>query len=397
MNSKPAHSEQQVQPAWSQWTGGQFSILRAFLGLYLVLHFAIWVPQRIAPASNASEVADQFEGPLFNWYPGIYHLSDSNVFFAITVGIGLILALALAVGWHVRTVAILLFIFIASELTRDPNISSPSLFYLGFLLIMCAVQAPAPFGSIAAKGRIDPAGDWKPNTKAWAALWITIAFFSGKFALSNLGEPTWQDGSATMGFLYHPNLRTGFVEEFLTTLPRAIWNIATWSYLGYALLVAPLALFRRLRILPWLGMLGCNLMLMLVIDSPSLTVTSLLISLAAFDPAWLAPKRGAKPAWVFYDGECGLCHRTVRMILAEDTNGDGFVFAPLGSPAFEAHVTPEQRASLPDSIALVTADGHLLTRTRAVIAILERLGGLWRALAFALRLLPRPIADAGYD
>jgi hypothetical protein len=36
-----------------------------------------------------------------------------------------------------------------------------------------------------------------------------------------------------------------------------------------------------------------------------------------FDPAWVKPF-GAETEMIFYDGHCGLCHRAVRFVLAED-------------------------------------------------------------------------------
>jgi predicted DCC family thiol-disulfide oxidoreductase YuxK len=386
-----------VKPMRPQWTGGQYSIFRVLFGLYLAVHFAHLLPYAGELFSSAGILPTSTTSPLFNLFPGLYHLSDSPLFVSVTTALGVVLSLAFACGWRDRTAAVLLWFLLASEFTRNPLISNPSLAYVGLMLIVCALQAPAPYGSVAARGRLDPAGDWQARKETWGLLWFAMALGYSYSGWVKLQSPSWQDGTALLWLFENPLARTGFVNEFLAGLPEGFWKIATWASLGLELVFAPFALFPRVRLLPWLGLLGMHIGILFVIDFADLTLAMILLHLATFDPAWLAPKRGTQPAWIFYDGECGLCHRTVRMILAEDASGEGFVFAPLGSPAFEAQVTPEQRASLPDSIALLNADGHLLIRTRAVIAILDGLGGLWRALAFALRLLPRPIADAGYD
>ena len=121
-----------------------------------------------------------------------------------------------------------------------------------------------------------------------------------------------------------------------------------------------------------------------------------LLSLLAlsFDPAWLPP-RGA-PARIFYDGECGLCHRAVRFVLAED-RARQFRFAPLASASFAALVPRSERDALPDSIVLVVDSGERLVRSDALLRIGLGLGGTWRALAGAARLVPRPLRDAAYD
>jgi predicted DCC family thiol-disulfide oxidoreductase YuxK len=125
--------------------------------------------------------------------------------------------------------------------------------------------------------------------------------------------------------------------------------------------------------------------------------TLVLLGLAACDPAWVPGRPSAGPDRLFYDGSCGLCHRTVRLLLAEDRSGRALRFAPIGGPTFEAAVPAEDRERLPDSLVLVTPEGKLLVRSRATLRALARLGGLWRTLAVAARAVPRPVADVVYD
>ena len=99
---------------------------------------------------------------------------------------------------------------------------------------------------------------------------------------------------------------------------------------------------------------------------------------------------------VFYDGDCGFCHRSVRFLAAHDRGG-AFRYAPLGGPTFDALVPPERRAGLPDSLVVRTAEGAVLVRSEAALHCLRRLGGGLRALATVLAWLPRPLRDAAYD
>jgi predicted DCC family thiol-disulfide oxidoreductase YuxK len=121
------------------------------------------------------------------------------------------------------------------------------------------------------------------------------------------------------------------------------------------------------------------------------------ILLAACDPGWVPPMRAASAAHVFYDGDCGLCHRFVRMILAEDPTGGTFRFAPLDSATAREAFDERERAGLPDSVVVKTADGETLIRSRGSLHILARLGGLWRLIAGLMRFVPRPVLDLGYD
>jgi predicted DCC family thiol-disulfide oxidoreductase YuxK len=102
------------------------------------------------------------------------------------------------------------------------------------------------------------------------------------------------------------------------------------------------------------------------------------------------------PDIVFYDGACGLCHRLVRFVLNRD-DGAAFRFAPLDSDAFRARVSKARQAGLPDSVVVLTADGRILARTAAMRRILSRLAWTWRAAGVVLGVVPRGVADWGYD
>ncbi|MDX2000698.1 MAG: DCC1-like thiol-disulfide oxidoreductase family protein [Thermoanaerobaculia bacterium] len=100
---------------------------------------------------------------------------------------------------------------------------------------------------------------------------------------------------------------------------------------------------------------------------------------------------------LFYDGHCGLCHRSVSFVLHHDPAGRAFRFAPLGGPTFLASLSAAERAGLPDSIVVQTSDGRLLVRSRAAAHVLRRLGGGWKVLGGLVLVVPRPVADFVYD
>ena len=82
--------------------------------------------------------------------------------------------------------------------------------------------------------------------------------------------------------------------------------------------------------------------------------------------------------WVFFDGECGFCHRWVQWVVKRDRDGRAFRFAPRKGETFQLLVAWERRQALPPSILVLTTQGRILTRSSAVLHILERLGGVWR-------------------
>ena len=104
---------------------------------------------------------------------------------------------------------------------------------------------------------------------------------------------------------------------------------------------------------------------------------------------------------LLYDGTCGLCNRIVRGLLRMDRRGR-LRFAPLQGPAgqeyLRAHQLPTENF---DSLVFVPDwfNRHqpaYLVRTAGVIAALREAGGIGRALAALLGLVPASWRDAGY-
>ncbi len=114
-------------------------------------------------------------------------------------------------------------------------------------------------------------------------------------------------------------------------------------------------------------------------------------------PGWIPPLAPAALDRVFYDGSCALCHGTVRFLIAEDPDARRFRYAPLDSEALRARVDAATRASLPDSVVILTGDDELLVRSDAALHMLARIGGWWRALAWLGERVPRALRDPLYD
>jgi predicted DCC family thiol-disulfide oxidoreductase YuxK len=99
------------------------------------------------------------------------------------------------------------------------------------------------------------------------------------------------------------------------------------------------------------------------------------------DPTPSAPPEPARVV-VRFDGACLLCSRGIRFI-AERDRADRIRFKAL------------EGGGEPDSMQVETG-GRVLDRSDAVIAILDALGGPWRALALLGRGVPRPWRDGLY-
>ena len=101
------------------------------------------------------------------------------------------------------------------------------------------------------------------------------------------------------------------------------------------------------------------------------------------------------PPLVLFDGECNLCNGAVQFVLRRDPKGR-FRFASLQSAAGRAVLEATgNRATLPDSIALVH-DGRVLVKSAAALAIARGLRWPWPLLA-VFWLAPYPVRDLVYD
>ena len=103
---------------------------------------------------------------------------------------------------------------------------------------------------------------------------------------------------------------------------------------------------------------------------------------------------------MLYDGVCGLCDRLVQFTLRRDRR-DRIRFASLQG-RFAATLLERWKRDPGDlSTVYVVVDAgerseRLLAKSRAILSILEEIGGAWR-LAGVLRILPPRLLDAAYD
>lgn len=379
------------------WTGGQYSVVRALLGLYLFVHGVRMVPWVGAMFSSGGIFPDGVGRPLFLWFPNILALWDTPVLVTALVVLAAGLSLLLACGMYDRVAAIGLWYIWACLYGRMPLIAHPSLPYVGGLLLAHACLPAAPYGSVAARGRSDPGQSWRLPAGIFLAAWVIMALGYGYSGLTKLASASWLDGSAVARILDNPLARPGVLRTAVLALPDGVLRLCTWGALGLELSFAPLALVPCLRPWLWSVLLLMHLSLIPLVEFADLSLGMVMLHLFTFDPAWLPPRPVAAGERMFYDGYCGLCHRTVRFVLAEDGSSAPFRFAPIGSEIFDRMVPVAQRATLPDSVIVQTAHGILLSRSRAMIYILCRLGGLWRLLGCCLGLFPTALCDCVYD
>ncbi len=100
---------------------------------------------------------------------------------------------------------------------------------------------------------------------------------------------------------------------------------------------------------------------------------------------------------LLYDGVCGLCNRLVQFVLKHDADAH-FRFASLQSD-YASRILQPHSLDPQDLNAVYVVDSPsrcVLARSDAVIFILHKLDGFWRALSVALSMFPKSLRDWGY-
>lgn len=361
------------------WTGGQYSLFRAALGTYVGVQLAELLPWSAEPFSGRGETPAGAAGLVLGVIPDVPTWIEMPAAIAALLVLGLALSILLALGLRDRIAAIALAVVWACLFGWNPLTANPSLPLVGWLLLAHACLPRAPYGSWERRGDPDPGGNWTFPTPIFAAGWVglSVVYAYGGYAA-----------------LVAPHAHTGVLRSGLLALPPGVLSFATSIALALELGFAPLALFSRLRPFLWFAMLGVQICLVLLVDFADVSVGVLFVHGFLFDPGWLKRVPSSRPEKVFYDGNCALCHGVVRFLLAEDRTGERFRFAPIQSETFRA-AGGEPGAD--DTWALQTEDGRLLDRSAALLFLMRRLGGVWRALGLLARIVPERARDAVYN
>ncbi len=342
----PAESAATDPPrTWSNgWTGGQYSVLRASIGAAGTLVVAVVL------------VAGTPHSP--GWVAS-----------ALLAAIAVAGTISVAVGSGQRMSALAACLATGSLLAFSPVGLHPALRVVFWMLLLNLLLPPAPFGSRDARGRVDPDGGWRMPVPVFATSWLLLCclsvFLGGWMVVRQLA-------------------------------PDGVLGLDTGLLAGLYLLVAALGFAPRSRPIAWIAALLAQIAALVLTDSVSASPELVALLPFTFDPGWIRPASRAARDTVLYDGTCGLCHASVRFLLAEDRGGT-IRYAPLGGATADALVPTAERERLPDSLIVVMEDATLLVRSRAIRHLSARLGGIWRIASIVMGLVPVSLADLAYS
>ena len=96
---------------------------------------------------------------------------------------------------------------------------------------------------------------------------------------------------------------------------------------------------------------------------------------------------------LFYDGECGLCDRSVRWAMDRDRRV-GLRYAPLQGQTYGELDIDDKPTDV--STVVLLDGGRLFVGSDAVLRLLRRIGGVWGFLGGIGGMVPRRLRDALY-
>ena len=274
------------------WTGGQWSLLRVLLSLVvaaIALGLAFDPPAPLPTDQGPAIAVPAFTG---------------EVFFPRLLGaIAAVLAVLLGIGRFDRVSAALLWSLTLLLVLARPDLWSLAAPTLGAVLVIHALAPAAPYGSWEARGRSDPGGGWCLPPALIAVLrWLPTVTLAC-LGVARLGGCPRRPGRLDRPLAGTPCPRRG------SSLPGC-WPFGppgTWRG-GW-----------RWR--------SRSVVLVAAGDAAGAAGIAILF-LATFDPGWVPGREVGGAERLFYDGDCGLCHRFVRFALAEDVTGRALRYAP---------------------------------------------------------------------
>ena len=378
------------------WTSNQYSLFRFFFGCYLITHFGYLLPWAAEIFSNQGMISNSMASPIFGVIPNLLQLNDSPIFVNLMITSALFSAVLFTIGVKDKLAAIWMLYVLICLFARNPLIANPALPYVGWMLLAHLFIPSKPHADWSMGKDKEIPQQWHMPQCVYYAAVVILALSYSYSGYTKLLSPSWVSGEAISYVLENLLARHYWLPDFLMWLPPLFLKLLTWFILYVELLYAPLALIRGTHKWLWLSMLVVQFGFLFLLSFPDLTFAMILFHLFTFNPNWLKPKPAIEPETVYYDGECGICHGYIKLLLAEDKQNH-FYFAPLQGQSFINNISSTEREGLPISMLVRTDCNQLLTKSDAVIHCLIRLGGLWRVIGMVLSLFPRFLRNYLYD
>jgi hypothetical protein len=200
------------------WTGGQYGVYRAVLGLYLLQHFVRLLPWGGELFSSSGVLPVGSASPLMHLFPNIFWLCDSRIFVTALLITGATLSAFLLIGRFDRLAAVLIWYLWACLYGRNPMLGNPSLPFVGWLVLAHTLTTPRSVQDCSKPHEVSTDA-WQLSPDIYVAAWILMTLAYSYSGYTKLLSPSWIDGSALSRVLANPLARATALRTFLLALP----------------------------------------------------------------------------------------------------------------------------------------------------------------------------------
>lgn len=260
----------------------RFSLFRLCLGAYVAVHAFALVPYAEELFGPGGMLPDPALNPAFGVFPNpLFFETSPGLATAFCAALGA-LGLLLAAGLGRRPVSLLLWFGWACLFHRNVLTANPSLPYVGFLLLVCAVVPEGEPLSLRPGRRRTGLGFAVPPVLLEGG-WLLLAAGYTASGLHKLGAPSWVDGTALGHVLNLPLARPEGLSLLLRDAPPQLMALATWAVLALEVLSLPLALWRPARRPVFFALVAMHVGILLTVDFADLTLGMLLAHVFAWD------------------------------------------------------------------------------------------------------------------
>lgn len=347
---------------------------------FVLLQMLAFLPSGMECIFNHDTVGVPKVTPMLGVIPNLFWLSESSAMVYGVLSLGILLSLALGVGWKRRFSALGLFVVWISVHSHHHLMFHSPILWIGALLLLVAAL---PTGEPYAMDR--PVAGW--HFPAWA-YWGILFGLMGLYSLSGLMlllSPTWADVTLLSMMLKQ-------LASVLSLVPEPVQRAVDWFVVGVVVSALPLTLLTTTRRWIWFGLLIINFSILFAIDLSLMSLSVFVVHAFCFHQAWLppAPAQQAKPV-IFFDGVCSLCNHAVDFLMAEDHH-ERYLFASIQGETAKSIQNAELQAG--KTMALQDG-GHLFIKSEAVLRAAAGLGGHWRIMSW-FRFVPLTIRDRIY-
>ena len=361
----------------------QFALFRIVFGLYLLVHFVSLIPVASELWSSAGFLSDVRLNPSYGYFPNILALCDTPEMVTGFVTLLALLSLMLMIGYHRRSVSLLLWYGWAALFHQNNLILNPGIPMVGWLLLALVLIPKGEGWGIASKEE-----KWQmPPILFWGA-WMIAGIAYTISGLDKAMAPSWQDGSAITHLLHNPLARDYFVRDVFLGFPEWVRQGLTWFTLALEILFGLLALFSKTRFWAWGMIMMMHLGIVMIVDFPDLTLGVMMLHLFTFDGRWFAVEK--KERIIVYDGICGFCNKSIDRLISMDEEGL-FRYTSLQGEYIKQLEIPKGMVSI-----VYYEAGEYYYKSTAILRILRSLGGIG-ILANLGYMIPRFMRDFIYD